>query len=551
MPHIKANAAAAAHLQTLRPGAGIVFDVNGKETSGKFTSYHPGALKFLCSVGKDRTPTWVELNRLKMPSTEPVAAPAPEPSFLRMENAWSAEMPNELRERMDNCEQSYEDFSRDAYSATELAKEILEDFKDDSHKLNEELVSSHKETAKDARANQESVAAWLKKHGRERPAVEPVVEQERPHVGELGQRVLVALGAAGVPMLANDLAAAVGENIRKAAGSFPALVKAGLIESHGGENKKGGKMIELTTAGWEYVGANGTAIHGGAEYVDTPEPTEAAPALPVASTALECTEAHVLAMEAVGGDGMDVTDVFVANLLTDLAEHHPWPVAKFPPRNNPDAYFFAALTGEGEEYVVFMRETLRMGPKPVPAVVAGKLGAKRNGAIMAEGTRIQRSESQRLRASKKAVVEDGLATRTTGRAGAARQSLREVVLSALAGYSAERLSVGYKLTVKDLQVDLSLTALQVQNALFKLTKAGFLATDEQGRTANPVALTERGKTGYSTNHDGQPLRPLIEAAIAEGLDDAAVALRVRCDIGYVHDVRTNRRIKPKAVAVGA
>lgn len=350
---------------------------------------------------------------------------------------------------------------------------------------------------------------------------EPVVAVEKPQIAEFSQRILVALGEHGEPMLANALADALGENIRRVAGSLTGLSKAGLIESHGGENKKGGKHIGLTDAGRVLAG------------VAAPEPAQVAE---VPEEEFVATEEHVLAMEAVGA-GMEVTNIFTANKINDLHEAYSNVVEKGPARTDA-GYFFATITEAGMEYCALCRENLGMGEYVAPEVVVAQAEPAAP-ATEKKTTKAARKPRATAEANGEAVI-----AMATGRAGAARTSLREQVLALFKKLANGKSS--YREVLQALVESTKFTKAQLQNAAFKLTKAGFLVADGEGRTASPLRLTEAGEKGYATNHGQQPIRPVIESFIEDGMNNHDIALRVGCDISYVSDVRTNRRIGYKA-----
>lgn len=350
--------------------------------------------------------------------------------------------------------------------------------------------------------NAEPVATPIMQVVRDEPAPtpEPV---EMPRVGELGQSVLRVLAENKGLMMATELATALGLSMQKVAGSFVGLRNAGLIVSEGGENKKGGKVVRITVAGWEYVGV-------------------AAPA-PEQAVEFACTPDHVLAMEQVGATGKEIADVFTAQLINDLDEAYTNVVVKTPAKG--EGYFFATITADGMAYAESVREALDMGPRVVeepettPEPVKATRGRKKGqtAEVLADAT---------------------IARAKTGRAGASRKSLREQVLGAFGKLADGKL--GYREIVAALAATgAGLTKMQIQNVAFKLTKSGFLVADEEGRTASPLQLTKKGVEGYSTNH-GKDVKVEVEMGIAAGLNNNEVALSVGCDIGYVADVRSGR-----------
>lgn len=363
-------------------------------------------------------------------------------------------------------------------------------------------------------------------------------------VGEFGQRVITALSSYGNPVLASVLAKHMDEPMLKVAGALGNLKKAGLVESHGGENKKGGKTVELTAAGWEYTENGKSAAHGLPEYVDDATVGEVAEPLPTA--VFELKKEHVEALERLEHVG-NVMDIYTAQLINDVVEALPGVITKTPPTLE-DAYYHAALTEEGVAITTTAREVLGMGPKPVDATPGvGKATAARNKAITGQGTRINRKQGAKAgaktKATKKAtkkVADVAREPRATGRAGGARVSLREQVLGVFGEMANGK--YGYREVVEALVEVGTFTKAQLQNAAFKLTAAGLLVADADGKTASPLALTEAGKAGYKTKHGGDTLRPTIQQLIDENLSNKDIALRVGCDVAYVHDVRTGRRI---------
>jgi hypothetical protein len=172
-------------------------------------------------------------------------------------------------------------------------------------------------------------------------------------------------------------------------------------------------------------------------------------------------------------------------------------------------------------------------------------GAKPVAEVLAD---VPAEKPARAKKERKAAVpaEPGLALRPKGgRPAPGSKSLRQLVLEEMQAVAdkdgkLEQTGPQFALLIKD---KLNATPQAINNALFKLSAAGFIAPNENTRKPGPVVLTAKGKAGYSINPVGGAgtVKAKIKELLAKGgLTDRQVAMQVGADVGYVSDVRTGR-----------
>jgi hypothetical protein len=181
-------------------------------------------------------------------------------------------------------------------------------------------------------------------------------------------------------------------------------------------------------------------------------------------------------------------------------------------------------------------------------------GAKPVAEVLAD---VPAEKPAKVKKERKAAVpaEPGLLQRPKGgRPAPGSKSLRQLVLEEMQAVAdkdgkLEQTGPQFALLIKD---KLSATPQAINNALFKLSAAGFIAPNENTRKPGPVVLTAKGKAGYSINPVGgagtvkAKIKELLEKG---GLTDREIAMKVGADVGYVSDVRTGRVTgKPRKAA---
>jgi hypothetical protein len=141
-----------------------------------------------------------------------------------------------------------------------------------------------------------------------------------------------------------------------------------------------------------------------------------------------------------------------------------------------------------------------------------------------------------------------------GRPAPGAKSLRQLVLEelqAVANSEGKLEQTGPQFAAQ-ITAKLNASTQSINNALFKLTASGFIVASENTRKGGPLALSEKGRAGYSINPVGGAgtLKARIKELIEKGGTDREVASEVGADVAYVHDVRTGRVTgRPRKVAV--
>ena len=389
------------------------------------------------------------------------------------------------------------------------------------------------------------------------------------NVSEFGGQILKAIAVLeletedeNVP--ATKLAEYLKESPQKVAGCFTALLKIDAI-TKGGE--KGAGTVKLTPLGWESVNNQNDFCNRGpiadAEAANaTMVPVACEAPADWASTAQQLTADQITALKLIAHGMVAISDIFMADALREVDEAQPlW--LNLVPSNTAGAYYDAALAPMGvtelmdsypEIFAVSEAQpanSAEAAPKAAKGTAAKKEPKKRgpkNGVpVSAAGERkvAQAAKTPRPRVAREKVAKTG---GKGGRPARGNKSLRELVLAQLQ----QHLQHGQQgTTTKELAPFiaglLKTDVTAVQNAIWKLAKSAFLNVDENGRAAQPLALTMKGATGYATNH-GKNLKESILGALKTDATDAAIALQLGCDIAWVHDLRIGRVYQAKKKA---
>lgn len=562
----------AADLQALKPGTYIRINTNGAETMGRVLAVQPSG-RFQARVGE-------KLNWFDLAMFGGVFAqqPAPAPIVVAAKDSkWYQSMPNELALFVNNCESDDEAEATIGLAVNE-ANYILGLFDESGTSQSEALNSDDSEDRKWAKSERSAIRMWLKKWGvgvvpaatvraQATPAAGPAPVADPAHlagkVSEFGAEILAGIrtleeqiGHEYVPTGA--LADLMGENPKRVAAGFVALLKVGAI-FQGGE--KGGRTVALSPLGNEYLNsligvgmmpaieytAEMDAVIGrlqaGESIIDIAGPADWAP------TAQPLTDAQIAALALIAPGMVAICDIFVADALREIDEAQPlW--LKLVPSNTAGAYYDAALAPMGVTELMDSHPEIfavpTVAPESVAEPVAGapaptgkKRGPKNRVSVSAAGERkvAEGATAVRLRSA---------GPSKGGRPAKGNKSFRELVLREISATLQQSEPLTPKEAHKMIAAVLGVKTTQVQNAFFKLAASGFINTKENGRVATPLALSVRAQAGYQTNH-GRNIRTQIEAQIAAGQTDAAIARALGVDISWAHDVRVGRGYKTKGL----